>query len=202
MWVVKSTTSSLDPTSYEAKIVSDNETISTPHRTKPRLSCEAKPKALYANSETVVASLTFTTLLGSGKPAAREANTKVPLHANSVADSASLPLIAPSTKNLCSEARDKAPLSANSEAILTSLEGKALYSKTKLTSKGRIKAVVSACEATLPDEAILISPLRLSVAHCSWDTYPDTFSDFFDRIVSISFQYFLMFLVSDLDSQS
>jgi len=55
------------------------------------------------------------------------------LCANNIADSASLPLTAPSAKNLCREARDKASsaknlscdarnkttLGANSEAILT-----------------------------------------------------------------------------------
>ena len=76
MWVTKSTTSSLDLASYEAKIVSDRATISTPHRAKPRLSCEAKAKALYANSEATTTSLASTTLLSSAKPVAREAKAK------------------------------------------------------------------------------------------------------------------------------
>jgi len=67
MWVVKSTTSSLDPASYEVKIVSDHETISAPHRAKPRLSCEVKAKTLCTNSEAAAAPLASSTLLGSAK---------------------------------------------------------------------------------------------------------------------------------------
>jgi len=87
----------------------------------------------------------------------REANTKAPLRVNSVADSASLPLIAlaPSAKNLCHEARNKAPLGANSEAIPASLEGKALHDKAKFASKGRTKKG----EATLSGEVLLASAI-------------------------------------------
>ena len=69
---------------------------------------EAKAKILCANSEATVASLASAALLGGAKPTAHEAKTGAPLHANSVADSASLSLIAPSAKNLYREARDKA----------------------------------------------------------------------------------------------
>jgi len=86
-----------------------------------------------------------------------EANTKAPLCANSVADSASLPLTAPSANNLYCKVRDKAPRGANSEVTLTSLEGKAMCGKTKF--EGKTKAVASPCEATLSGEAILTSPI-------------------------------------------
>ena len=113
MWVAKSTISSLDPASYETKIVSDHKTISAPCRAKPRLAREAKAKAPCANSEATAASLASTTLLGSAKPATREAKAKASLGANSVFDSTSLPLIAPNAKNLCREVRNKASLDAN-----------------------------------------------------------------------------------------
>ena len=154
MWIVKST-SPLDPASCEAKIVLDHKTTSVHRRAKPRLSHEAKAKALCANSEATATSLASTILLGSAKPAVREANTKAPLRVNSVADSASLPLTTPSAKNLCREARDKAPLDANNEAILASLEGKALHDKAKFASKGRIKTVALPYKATLSCEVIL-----------------------------------------------
>ena len=84
-------------------------TISAPHRAKPRLSCEAKAKALCANMEATAASFThqhcWTVLT------ACEARTKVL-----------------STKDLCREGRDKVPLGTNSEAILAFLEGRALHS--------------------------------------------------------------------------
>jgi len=92
----------------------------------------------------------------------REAKAKTPLCANSVADSVSLSLPAPSAKvlsrevrtkalsakDLSREAKDEAPLSANSETISASLEiaslkGKSLHSKTKLTFKGRATTVAS-----------------------------------------------------------
>ena len=68
------------------------------------------------------------------------AKAKAPLRVNSIADSVSLPLIAPSAKYLCHKAKNKAPLGANSEVILTSLKGKSLRGKAKFTSKGRTKA--------------------------------------------------------------
>ena len=83
------------------QIASSCETNSTLYRVQSRLSREAKSKALYTNSKAIAASLASTILLESAKSVAREANTKVPLHANSNVDSASLPLTAPSTKNLC-----------------------------------------------------------------------------------------------------
>ena len=92
--MLTSTIPSLDPASCEAKIVFNHKTTSAHRRTKPRLSREAKAKALCANNEVTAVLLALTTLLGSAKPTAREANTKAPLHANSVADSKSLPLIA------------------------------------------------------------------------------------------------------------
>ena len=131
-----------------APIASSCEANSTLYRVQPHLSCKAKAKALCADSEAAAS----TTLLGSTKPAAREANTKAYLHANSVVDSASLPLTAPSAKNFCREARIKAPLSTNSEAILTSLKVKALHNKTKFASKDRTKAAVLFCDATLSGE--------------------------------------------------
>ena len=90
MWIAKSTIPSLHPASCEAKIVLDHKTTLAHCRAKPRLSRKAKAKALCANSEAITVSLALTTLLCSAKPAAREANTKPPLHASSVADSASL----------------------------------------------------------------------------------------------------------------
>jgi len=75
----KTTTASLDPASYETKIVSDHETISAPYRTKPRLAREAKAKALCAYSEATTASLASTIVLGSDKPAACEAKAIAPL---------------------------------------------------------------------------------------------------------------------------
>jgi len=48
--------------------------------------------------------------------------------------------------------------------MLASLEGKALHSKAKFTSKGRIKAVVSPCEATFSGEAILALPITIMKA--------------------------------------
>jgi len=173
MWVVKFTVASLDLASCEAIIVSGYKTISAPRRAKPRLSREAKAKVLCANSEATAASLTSSALLDSTKLAAREAKTRAPLCANSIANSASLSLIAPSAKNLCREAideapsakdlcheaRDKAPLGANNEAILASLEGKALHCNAKFASKGRTKTVASSCEATISGEAILASPI-------------------------------------------
>jgi len=126
-----------------------------------------KPKHCVS-SEVIAASLALTTLMGSAKPAARKVKAKAPLRANSVTDSASLLLTAPSDKTAACEARNKAPLGANSEAILTSLKGKALHDKPKFVSKGRTKAAVSLCDATLSGEAILASPitkkpLRLSL---------------------------------------
>jgi len=159
MWVAKSTTSSLDAASYEAKIVLDHETISASCRAKPRLARKAKAKVLYAKSKATVASLTSTTLLSSARPVAHEAKAKASLSANSVVDSASLPLRAPSAKNLCREAINKAPLGANNEAILTSLEGKALHNKAKFTSKDRTKAAAWLCNTTPSGDAILASPI-------------------------------------------
>ena len=75
MWITKSTIPSLDPASCKAKIVL---TTSAHHKAKPHLSREAKAKAFCANSEATAASLASTTLLGSAKPAAREAKTKAP----------------------------------------------------------------------------------------------------------------------------
>ena len=98
MWIAKSTISSLDPASCKTKIVLVYKTTLAHCRAKPCLSCEAKAKAPCANSEAIIASLALTILLGNAKPAAREANTKAPLRANSIADSASLPLTAPSAK--------------------------------------------------------------------------------------------------------
>jgi len=76
MWIVKSIVScevrdrSLDSASYEAKIVSDCKTISALHRAKPRLSREARAKALCANSEATAAPLTSSALLDSARLAA------------------------------------------------------------------------------------------------------------------------------------
>jgi len=100
MWIAKSTV----PASCEAKIVLDHKTTLAPRRAKPRLSHEAKAQTPYAYSESITAPLASTTLLGSAKPTAREANTKELLRANSVTDLMSLSLTAPSAKNLCHEA--------------------------------------------------------------------------------------------------
>jgi len=64
MWVAKSTSPSLDSASCEAKIVSNHKTTSTPHRAKPRLSHEAKAKALCVNNEATTALLISSALLG------------------------------------------------------------------------------------------------------------------------------------------
>ena len=45
------------------------------------------------------------------------------------------------------------------EVFLASIEGKALHSKVKLVSKGRVKIAASPCEPTLSGEAILVSPI-------------------------------------------
>ena len=50
MWIAKVIDRSLNSASCEAKIVSDCKTILALHRVKPRLSCEARPKALCANN--------------------------------------------------------------------------------------------------------------------------------------------------------
>ena len=153
MWVVKFTVASLDLASCEAIIVSGYKTISAPRRAKPRLSREAKAKVLCANSEATAASLISIVLLGSVKLATHEAKTRALRCTNSIANSASLSLIAPSAKNLCREAideapsakdlcheaRDKAPLGANNKSILASLERKAMRSEAKLASKGKAK---------------------------------------------------------------
>ena len=68
MWIAKSVGHrSLDSASYKAKIVSDCKTISALHRAKPRLSCEARAKALCANSEATTVLLTSSALLGSAR---------------------------------------------------------------------------------------------------------------------------------------
>ena len=128
---------SFDSASCEAKIVSDCKTIPALHRTKPRLSHEAKVKALCANNEAIAASLISSALLGTTRLAAscktkalsaqialayeanstlcrvhprlsREAIAKTSLCANSVADSVLLSLPAPSSKVFSHEARTKA----------------------------------------------------------------------------------------------
>jgi len=124
-----------------AQIASSCEANSTFCRVQPRLSHEAKVKApLWANS--VVDSVSLSLLASSAKVLSREARTK-----------------ALSVKDLSREAKDEASLSANSEAILFSLKGRTLRSRAKLASKGRAKIVVSPCEATLSDEAILASSI-------------------------------------------
>jgi len=67
MQVTKSTISSLDLSSCEAKIVSDHKTISALHKVKPHLSHEAKAKELCVNSEANATPLTSSTLLGSAR---------------------------------------------------------------------------------------------------------------------------------------
>jgi len=185
MWIAKSVVPcevryrSLDSASCEAKIVSDCKTISALHRAKPRLSREARVKALCANSEVTAAPLTSSALLGSARLAAsgktkalsaqiaslyeanatlcrvqprlsRETKAKALLYAKSVVNSASLPLI-----DLSREVKNEAPLSANSEADT----GRTLHNRAKLAFKGKAKAVASSCEATLSGEAILASPM-------------------------------------------
>ena len=127
-WVSKSTVASLESASHEAKIFLDHKTPSAPQLC---LSYEAKVKAPCTYSKATVASLASTTLVGSVKPITREAKTKAPARANSVADPALLS--APSAKKLCC----KAPLGTNSEAHLTSLTGKVLHKRAKFASKGR-----------------------------------------------------------------
>ena len=147
MWIAKSVVScevrdrSLDSASCEAKIVYDCKTISALHRAKPRLSREAKAKALCANSEATAALLTSSALLCSARLAASN-KTK-----------------ALSAKDLSREVKNEAPLSANSEAISASLTRKTSRNKAKLTFKGRAKTVASPCKATLLGEAILASPI-------------------------------------------
>jgi len=73
MWIAKSVVSSeardrsLDSASCEAKIVPDCEIILALQRAKPRLSCEAKTKALCANNEATAAPLTSLALLRSAR---------------------------------------------------------------------------------------------------------------------------------------
>ena len=76
MWIAKAVVPSeardrsLDSASCEVKIVSNCKTISALHRTKPRLSCETRAKALCANSKATAALLTSSALLGSVRLAA------------------------------------------------------------------------------------------------------------------------------------
>jgi len=194
---------SLDLAFCEAKIVFDCKSISALHRAKPRMSREAKAIAFCAYSEATATSLISSALLDSTRLAAsgktkalnaqiassREANStlcriqsrlsrevkaKALLCAKSVADSASLPLIALSAKKVLSRGastkaisakdlsrvvKNEAPLSANSEAILVSLTGRTLRNRAKLAFKGRAKTVASSCDATLSSETILASPI-------------------------------------------
>jgi len=89
MWVAKFTIVSLNSASCEAKIVIDHKTISTLRRAKPRLSCEAKAKALYANNQATAVLLTSSALLKSarlntsGKTKALSAQLASPCEANS-----------------------------------------------------------------------------------------------------------------------
>ena len=92
---------------------------------------------------------------------------------NSVADSVSLSLSAPSAKVFSREARTKAlsdknlsrdvkneePLSANSEASSASLKRGTLRSRAKLGFKDKAKTVSLPYEATLLGEAILPLPI-------------------------------------------
>jgi len=119
----------------------------TPSTPQLRLSREAKPKAPCAYSEATAALLASITLLGGVKSVTYEANTRAPVHANSVSDPASLS--ASSAKVLCHEGRGKARLSANSEALLTSLAGRTLHVRAKFASKSKTRTVASPCDATL-----------------------------------------------------
>ena len=130
MWIAKHVVScevkdrSLDSAFYEAKIVSNCKAILALHRAKPRLSREAKAKALCANSETTAALLTSSSLLGSARLAVGD-KTK-----------------ALSAKDLSREVKNEAPLSANSEAIFASLTGRTPHNRAKHVFKGRAKTVV------------------------------------------------------------
>jgi len=171
----------LDSAFYEAKMVSECKTISVLHRAKPRVSREAKAIALCANSEAAATPLTSLVLWGNARLAAsgrtkalnaqiassyeanstlcrvqprlsREAKAKALLYAKSVADSASLPMIALSAKKVLSceartkalsakdlshELKNEAPLSANYGTISASLTERTLHNRAKLAFKGR-----------------------------------------------------------------
>jgi len=93
MRIAKSTLTSLESASHEAKIVLDYKTPSAPQL---RLSHEPKVKAPYAYNEATATPLVSIKLLGSVKPAACEAKIRAPVRANNVADLVSLS--APSVK--------------------------------------------------------------------------------------------------------
>ena len=132
-----------------------------------RLTASGRPKALSA--QIALPRETNSTLRRVQPRQSHEAKAKTPLCANSVVDSVSLPLPAPSAKVFSREARTKAlsakdlsrevkneaPLSAK----IVSLKGGALYSKAKLAFKDRGKTAASPCEATLLEKAILASPI-------------------------------------------
>ena len=143
MWVTKSTISSLDSASCEAKIVSDHKTISAIRRAKPRLSREAKAKALCANSEATLAPLTSSAILGGARLATSSRTKALSAQLASLCEANStFHRVQP---RLSREAKTKTPLGANNKAILASLEGKSLHSKAKFTSKGRTKTVALPC---------------------------------------------------------
>ena len=82
MWIAKSVVScnardrSLDAASCEAKIISDCKTISVRHRAKPRLSREAKAKALMC-AKSIADSASFPlTVLSAKKILSRETKIK------------------------------------------------------------------------------------------------------------------------------
>jgi len=125
-----------------AQIASLCEANATLCRVQPRLSCEAKAKALLcAKSIADSASLPLT-VLSAKKVLSREIRTK-----------------APSANDLIREVKIEASLSANSEAISTLLTRRTLCNRAKLAFKGRAKTVASPCEATLSGKSILASPI-------------------------------------------
>ena len=75
MWIAKSTVASIDSASFKAKTVLNYKTLFAPQL---RLSRGVKDKAPCAYIEVTAAPLASTTLLGSVKPAAREAKTRAP----------------------------------------------------------------------------------------------------------------------------
>ena len=104
---------SLDSASCEAKIVSDHKTISALCRAKPRLSREAKAKALCANSEATAAPLKSSALFGSARFAASGRTEALSAQiASSCEANLTLRRVQP---HLSRETKARAPLCANSD---------------------------------------------------------------------------------------
>jgi len=128
MWIIKSTIPFLGPASCEAKTVLDHKTTSAPRRAKPRLSHEAKAKALFANSEATTASLPSSALLGSVRTSACGCTKALSAQIASLCEANStLYRVQP---RLSPEAKAKA-FCANSEATTTPLASTAVLGSAK-----------------------------------------------------------------------